>query len=833
MAYMPKAQAPSYKSLVGTGRNLSQQAEHLIEYNMHQLGNNIELIQSTVHGAFDGVGSKLKTGLVPLLGEDVVLDDEDATFVFVFPRAAELGGPVQRLQVVEDPYARAERIFIRLHNHSSKETMVKGFERFTRPVSMEVYQADIRMKFLEVLVSAGLKVSDFESIDGDEVFLKVSLNRSGTVIKQLAERMSYNMPVKPEAYKILEPFGIYPGGKPMENDDGEVVPAYMPFTMEMESVFGPFREVDEIRILRSFFADWIDLGEMKHQQVIETYFVSSDFESIIALSQDFASLRNIWKLPGNTQRGLLRNYFGERIAFVFRWQSFYTQSLVPLAIIGGGYFIAVKFVHVNPNNLKYFQIAMAVVLAVWAAVFGQLFNLRTSRTKQLWGMQNFQEEADQRSEWNPNLRDFGRATLVNSIVAASVIGFFSFIVWFIMLGKNHAIAKNPTNKTLHTLGLSIIIKAGGFLWSKIAPRIVDIMNFRMQDRYDNCLVWVVASFKIIVTLWPLIVTCFIQKFAMSVCDVSFEEGIKDVYPAYPLSAWNQTDVDKFKKYFTFTGENPAQSMCIYGCYPAEPFGVSSHSTTICQADAESFLNTFFLYGMISDIVFLLLPIFLTKWAVMEEIQSVKEASTGDEHAKQYTMLQFQAKCSKQAPYEYQSWGGSSLEDFLNMTIGYALVVCFGIISPVICVAALINGFITYRLLAYRMTHVTGRPFPSGAAGIGKWADILAVINVLAVVCNVGLITFFLYPARSYRRHLQLLLFLVLEHAIMILRAGIDMVIPDTAADVVAVEDFNNNFKLRLSATVPLKVPSEEICKSNGIDLNLVPSNIELVYEDSD
>merc|ERR1712190_421724 len=119
-----------------------------------------------------------------------------------------------------------------------------------------------------------------------------------------------------------------------------------------------------------------------------------------------------------------------------------------------------------------------------------------------------------------------------------------------------------------------------------------------------------------------------------------------------------------------------------------------------------------------------------------EIQKGSQSpKQGASEESDYSLLQYQEKCHDQARYEYASWGGSYVEDFLEVVLGFAVLVCFGIICPLLAVVGSVMQIVEYRLLAYRMTWVTCRPFPNGSSGIDEWSKMLEVIIYLAMVVN--------------------------------------------------------------------------------------------------
>ncbi|CAE7350293.1 unnamed protein product [Symbiodinium natans] len=98
------------------------------------------------------------------------------------------------------------------------------------------------------------------------------------------------------------------------------------------------------------------------------------------------------------------------------------------------------------------------------------------------------------------------------------------------------------------------------------------------------------------------------------------------------------------------------------------------------------------------------------------MQEARRAAEQYEFQPDYTLLQYQAKCRDLAPYQYGSWGGSIVEDFLEVVTNFALLSMFGVLVPWLAILAVPVNIMVFRLMAFRMTRITCRPLPHGAEG---------------------------------------------------------------------------------------------------------------------
>lgn len=248
--------------------------------------------------------------------------------------------------------------------------------------------------------------------------------------------------------------------------------------------------------------------------------------------------------------------------------------------------------------------------------------------------------------------------------------------------------------------------------------------------------------------------------------------------------------------------------------------IDSFDDTQCQIAAVLNLRTYFAIQIFTEIAFLVIGIALTKWEIWKEQKKVMEDS--DEESEGYSLLQYSAKCWK---YEYNNWGGSLVEDYLDIGISYAVVVCFGIVTPVMALIATVAFMMSYRLRIYRALYVAQRPNPGTSSGLGVWLSIFSYINTVAVVCNGALSAFFFYPSRNWPLYKQLLVFVVIEHGVLILRQAVDFLVPDEPEDVAKIRHYNLYFTKTIESS-DISTEMQNTSLRSRIVLSLNPENID-------
>lgn len=131
-------------------------------------------------------------------------------------------------------------------------------------------------------------------------------------------------------------------------------------------------------------------------QIIESYTPKHNTEDKKKLWEKVK--RNPIIFPANA----LRNYYGEEVAFYFAWMSFFTWSLLPIALFG-----AALFLHrpkgITVDDSPYLPI-YALLMALWTIVFIKCWRRREHEHALDWGTYNIEKAELIRTEFVGELR---------------------------------------------------------------------------------------------------------------------------------------------------------------------------------------------------------------------------------------------------------------------------------------------------------------------------------------------------------------------------------------------------------------------------------------------
>jgi len=127
----------------------------------------------------------------------------------------------------------------------------------------------------------------------------------------------------------------------------------------------------------------------------------------------------------------------------------------------------------------------------------------------------------------------------------------------------------------------------------------------------------------------------------------------------------------------------------------------------------------------------------------------------------------------------------TFDDYAEIVIQYGYVTLFAVACPLSpCLALFNNYFVESWLDRKKLLHWRARPNLVGAQGMGNWMNILEIMGFMTVTTNVAIVVF---TSRAfdgeYTASERVFLFLVLEHAFIILRIAIEYFAPDQATEV--------------------------------------------------
>eukprot|EP00928_Gymnodinium_smaydae_P080099 TRINITY_DN63883_c0_g1_i1.p1 TRINITY_DN63883_c0_g1~~TRINITY_DN63883_c0_g1_i1.p1 ORF type:complete len:763 (-),score=163.82 TRINITY_DN63883_c0_g1_i1:131-2419(-) len=661
-----------------------------------------------------------------LLGERVEIEQDDGSwlYAFVFPVAAP-GKEDQWAKPMPNAVEAAQKLFKR---RTWDDLGACSF--FRDHMTKEEFHSAVRRQFVEVLSGpmCGFRLGTMFSIDEDEVFLLVDIPDEETQ-QRLATQTDIRAPLRPEAYTEHDPC------PKMQLVDGKFVgdtycPAYVQFETRLSNKLQPFREVDLLRICRKRMRQFFNIEVMESEGILVQSFPVHRKDTLARLhDQGWNDIMAACQYPGTRHSDAVRNYLGEEIAFFFHWFNFYTRLLLIPAPLG--LLLAFRKFFLSEDNQSYVQIGYAAVICCWAVCFSSLYTQRSNLKILQWGMQNWDQVASVRPDFQEALRgSFSEkarrgfhAFLACLMMAETLIAVFyisSFHVRAVQADPDTLLYGIPAEKAarLSKYLITIHIKLADLFWTPFAAWLSERENWKTDTQVKLETVKKLFVVKFVVYYWPFFYTAFIKP---------------NLYQ--DLGA-------------TSTLEELHASLLVF---------FISHIA--------------FAFGM------LVLGIVQQKFAVLSEIRAVRKSKP----TAKYSFLQVEAK-SPAHP--------GDTDDYMELVLSLGFIMMFSVVMPMMAPLALVCNVIEIRLIAYRTSYVNKRPYPRGQEGIGSWSTIIECICSVAVMVNVALAVFTMHPIRDYSMSSKLAIFLVAEHSMLLLQRLVGAVIPAKSATQVVIEEKN-------------------------------------------
>jgi len=758
---------------------------------------------------------------LPGVGFKAKIDDFDASIIFVLPiipprmpASGEVdcrddeqeGSNSVLLPDVGDPRSAARRVF--LHGSLSED-----LENLDMALG-EAYQQFLRTHLEEVIVQkCGLRLSSFESIDGDVVFWKIAADAAR--LEELAERFHYIMPFSTKAY---EEVGI---SVPIVHN--VEMRAHSKFTRRHAADFQEFRSMDAIRLVTLELLQHLNLNELRSQGVIARWFPAVKYDEIMTLTEALVAwpYKSRLGIPGARDVDHFRTYFGEEVAVFFgvfgtylRWLPCIAASAAAVVFIAFFRPFGADLVAVNTAHAIY-----GGIVIFWGILFCYHLEHLVARDKLRWCSDGNTSAEVQVEGYRPEHRGSWKQSLFSWGGKVVTALFLAFVV--ITCGSLSLYVPPKAASAVQT-GVTMVFST---IWGKIAKRIVEFENKRTQARFNQSLTMRLAFVKLFIFLFPLVRLAFIAPVAQHRCGPVDE--LRPLYHDFSqnnlqelnISAnsvmfadWMEIRRIKESNFVDYTilflagihlsdsASGPSGAGCFRGCYPkqcervATDYGERLRCKDTCFLMLEHSLNMLYITHILCTIVNVVLPMVQLRWAAQAEVKKAQHDEDG-EVVTDYTLLQFQEKCHALASYEYQSRGGSYVEDFLEVVLGFGVLVCFSIVSPWMAIIGFFSQLIEYRLLAFRMLWVTCRPFPAGSEGISEWLNVLNVIIYISIgMASLLLVAVLRTGLDSWMPMKKLLFVLGVMLSFIVLKVVMRVVCHEQTTEVIDATDVNHEFK---------------------------------------
>jgi len=586
----------------------------------------------------------------------------------------------------------------------------------------------------------------FTSIDGDELFFCVRMELQQAL--QVAFRTQYQLQLSEKAIKHLD-IALAP--------DQPVVPAYvmynhkylecliydekqdevLDFLKQHETVAGdksPLHGIDHIRLLNDLIHSNIDINQWLEMGILKVAMRSHSYHELAELEQRWASFKKIFT---HQPIDLVRNYFGEEIAFYFAFVEFCYKGLLPvvfIAIIIQVYEYYTKTLSDDGCDLLY-----AIVIAVWSTLFVDFWKRRQTRLANRWGM-----EADNHSSVQMQINPYFKGVKVPSVGNANVMvlespwqasflgrvrsSFFTVLFTMVVVcaaygnlcAHGHFVAsRQPVAAKVTNIALSVQIKVVDMTWSKITTYLTKMENLK-----------------------------YTKDFALSRSVKLISVRIANTFAAFFYLAFAQEFVE--------------------GC----PIIDGEDS---CQKALKDSVLTVYVTSVFFSLMDIVVPLLTYHREKRQEAKAYEKAN--NKKAPELSLLEAQGK--------FPEYDGSDLsDDYAQIVFPLLFVMFFGIAFPVASILVPVLCIVQLRCDAWKLVHTFQRPYPNMVMNIGPWRlKLLEAASYMAVNVNWGLVVFRLQLLPGFDVSSKFVAFFVGQQLSLMLMYAVRRMIPEEPSDV--------------------------------------------------
>jgi len=652
-----------------------------------------------------------------------------------------------------------------IRDHDLKVSRATAAEKALRRIRSTVGEAlDITMGELRILVLKdmcrslplfGFSVNLFSSIDGDELFLCISLNRP-EVVSHYLQRGNVELQTTHavvERLKILQdprdpqsspPFlrydqrlvkSLFKANAIDEPDERALYRLYRDSGVEGSVMSGSAR----IRVIQLELTRFLNLEAVKDVGIVTDWYPCHSELWLNRLRDTWAPLEVVTDLSFVQPIPLVGEYYGSQLAFGFVWQGVWSKGLVCLSV-AAILITVLKFVPVRlAVQLLGVDVGVrlgdrtvvperqlmpfSILILAWARVMANLWRRDEEYFKTLW---NEQDAIDQiirpsfkgvfmKSDVDGNLMEENAPfkTAVGLRVLSVCITLVCCAAVMLISGTWVHIHRGDLD-LVASLWLSIIVKISELLYNALSARLVEMENHKYDQDYHDSWVWGQFLFQAVNNYWPCV-------------SVAFSQLVSGHCPEAGCFLALQRQV----------------SMLV-GILLACSIGLS-----VLEA--------------------------VQVWLVLRwEDYKLQKSTSEDGSVKHRSFLEEQ---SKYTPFNMRA----QIENMLQLVIGLGFVMLFGTLQPMVVPLCLVHFACALRFRALLLTwKFTRRPLPHKLGGVGAWSGVMTVLMNFGIFFSGVLVVLwgrFFHGALLLAKISGLVMWFMLISGIWAL---VDIVVPPTS-----------------------------------------------------
>jgi hypothetical protein len=594
-----------------------------------------------------------------------------------------------------------------------------------------------REALLKSLASCGLNLYCFYSRDRDEVIVKIGA--SAAKLKDTAARCKYKLQLKPQYLGAYAEYRHDKQGTAKNNHQDQRVISHM-FQRHTEDDLPDsdaiFRTSDKINLIHHIITSndkeccGVPVGQLLRSDDLRAYFPLHDMPVLQELQDRVWD----WFLMTEEHANMIRDYFGDRVAFYFLFQGYYWKWLVPISIMG----ILISPMNglmQTPNNIL--AIPFCILLSVWSIFLPAFWKRQEAKYAVSWGTLNLTEHLEQpRMEYygDPSVNPVSgqveqfyplRKRIVKYCISATVLTLTFALVMFVILGLLYA-------RHVHTYQnfewlLAVYVEVSNKLLSKLAQYLTAQENHRTQKEHEGHKLAKVLALKFVNSYFVLYYMAFFKQH-----EALFGVKMHCIHQDCWLDIQGQLAVFVF---FRFTVMNMIE-------YSWPKLKSAANACWYNRASCLSIINE-------------------QPHVHLAELSAAEQQRKKDQY--------------------------SSFDDNDEMLISHGFATLFAATSPWVCLATLVSTLVEIQIDKVKLLRDSQRPLPIKARANEPWTSAFEVFGFIAASTNVMLLIFASEQYTNFTLTEKLTLFVYLEHLLFLARVLMKLIFPEVPRNVTLLQ----------------------------------------------
>jgi len=536
------------------------------------------------------------------------------------------------------------------------------------------------------LPKMGFDVKTFSSVDKDEVFMAISLQRmdigssyllrssAALQIKQsVVAKVGIDQP--PDEIASSPPWirydprmveRLHAAGVLEKNDPRDLYCTFHGRDEEGVIINGSER----IRIIYKALSQHLDLDYAMAHGLLVNWYPAHNPNWIVKFWATWGSWRSLKDFSFVQPLQQMTEYFGSRVSFIFGWNGLYCKALLPLAALSiVAEVVAFVLKHVVGMDPAQVQMNMAfgfgVIIIIWSRIASNLWDREEGLFMKLWNLNPEMQELTMRPSFKGDMKPSPanlnvlekqyptlKANLRRIASALTTLIFCGVVFAWVVVWTNMFEGRMDVTASIC---LSIQIVVFGVIFSILTPILTDWENHKYQNTY---------------------------------------------YDSY---LWKQILFQTVNSYTAFLYLSVKQRHTAARCPPGG-----------CMVVLKKQLLVTLIILSVSRIAEVIIASYVVKFKLWLEAYQM-----GDMSVKRF----YTERQSKLATYRLRE----QIQAMTQLVISLGFVLLFGVVAPVTVPLCLAVFMVQLRASAFLLLRYTIRPLPRKQFGIGRWRAVVQAL----------------------------------------------------------------------------------------------------------